>query len=251
MPLLQNLLGQRFGDLTVLRAAPNSRGGRTRWICSCTCEGKTVVASCHLISGHTRSCGCLRHRTAGARFFKNLLGQRFGRLVVLARAGSDKHGRAIWLCACDCKNEVVLSSSVLVQGHTRSCGCLRREVRRELNSTHRMSGTPEYRVYQAAKSRCTNPNDRSFANYGGRGIQFRYPSFESFFADLGQCPPGRSLDRRNVNGNYEPGNCGWATRSEQASNRRPAGRRRSTLAAIQAYASALAAAGSNGKSMMP
>jgi hypothetical protein len=239
MPLLQNLLGRRFGSLTVLSAAQNSRGGRTRWGCSCACGGKTVVASCHLVSGHTRSCGCLRRR---ARLCKNLIGQRFGRLVVLARAGSDKHGKAIWSCACDCGNEVVLSSNVLVRGKARSCGCLRSEMRRERNLTHGMSHTREYRIFQAAKSRCTNPNNPNFADYGGRGIEFRLSSVAALVAALGPCPAGHSLDRIDVNGPQE-----------QANNRRNNRRRvrRADLAEILAYAKSMAAAGANAKSALP
>ena len=243
MPSLQNLLGQQFGLLAVLGAAQNSRAGRTRWICSCTCKGKIIVASCHLISGHTRSCGCLRRRTAGARFFKNLIGQRFGRLIVLRQAGRNRHGQVMWLCVCDCENEVIVSTNVLMRANTRSCGCLYRETRGKANTTHGMSRTREYQIYHAAKQRCTNPNNRNFADYGGRGIEFRLTSFESFFADLGLCPPGHTLDRIDNDGHYECGNLRWATRKEQSVNRRKYRRRRSSLAALQAYAKSLTAAG--------
>jgi hypothetical protein len=246
MPLLQNLLGQQFSSLTVLEAAKKSRAGRNRWLCSCACGRKTVVAGCHLVSGHTRSCGCLRRQTAGARFFKNLVGRQFGRLVILAEAGRNKYGGVTWLCRCDCGNEVVVSSNTLKQGHTRSCGCLHRDMMRETKSTHGMSRTPEYRSYCAAKYRCTNPNHKNFADYGGRGIEFRLAGFEPFFAALGLCPPGRTLDRKNVNGHYQIDNLRWATRKEQAVNRRAyrPRRRRADLAALHAYARSLAAAGS-------
>jgi hypothetical protein len=124
---------------------------------------------------------------------------------------------------------------------------VRSEKLRKRNTTHGMSHTREYRSYKAAKERCCNPNHRYFAYYGGRGIEFRYASFEEFFADLGLCPPGRSLDRRDVNGHYQPGKCRWATPKEQANNRRNRRRRirRADLADILAYARSMAAASSN------
>jgi hypothetical protein len=221
MPLLRNLLGRQFGSLTVLeRARKNSRRNHARWVCACDCGNRTVVTGCALTSGNTRSCGCLQKQIAGARFFKNCIGQRFGRLVVLERMKPDKYGRTMWRCRCDCGNETIVARSVLAAGRTRSCGCLQRETMRKANLRHGMSGTREYRSYHNAKGRCTNPNNSRFAYYGERGIEFRYINFESFFADLGHRLPGSTLERIDPNGHYEPGNCCWSGSVQQANNKR-------------------------------
>jgi hypothetical protein len=154
MPSLRNLVGQQLGLLTVRERAPGNAWGNARWVCSCACDGKTViVAGGHLTSGHTRSCGCLR-RQVGARSI-NCIGQRFGWLVVLQSIGRNKHGQTLWLCRCDCKNEVVVTRNKLAGGRTKSCGCLHRERLSKGRVTHGMSKTREYRSYHLAKSRCT------------------------------------------------------------------------------------------------
>src|SRR6516165_743395 len=246
-----DLVGRQFGNLTVLeKVQTNTRANRVRWYCSCACGDKTIVAGCHLVSGHTRSCGCVRRQVTATRFFKNCIGQRFGRLVVLARAGRNKHGQVLWLCACDCGNKIIVSRNVLAREHTKSCGCLHREVARKLKLRHGMSETREYASYHSAKQRCTNPKHKNFADYGARGIEFRYASFESFFADLGFCPGGYTPDRLAHSRHYEPRNGRWACRRRQANNRRPFAqwkrqkRRRSKLEDIQRFSDALARASS-------
>ena len=108
-------------------------------------------------------------------------------------------------------------------GHSKSCGCLKLEkaaTQGRLSVTHGMSKTPEWDAYVHAEQRCTNPKDKGWKNYGGRGIKFLFSSFEKFYKELGCRPKGKSLDRKNNNGNYEPGNVRWATSKQQANNRR-------------------------------
>ena len=146
-------------------------------------------------------------------------GNRHGRLSVTARADSTKRG-AQWSCVCDCGNRVDVSGSQLRNGKTRSCGCLARD----LNTKHGESSrrTPEYSTWHAMLKRCTNPNATGYDNYGGRGIAVcdRWRRYENFLADMGRRPLGTSIDRRDNDGNYEPGNCRWATAIEQSRNMR-------------------------------
>lgn len=147
-------------------------------------------------------------------------GDRFGKLVTIADAGRSADKHRLWLCRCDCGNEVTRQSNVLQTSGTPSCGCAAREVQVK----HGYRGTPTYESWRSAIYRCHNKDSKDFPRYGGRGItvcqQWR-DSFEDFLADMGDRPDGTTLDRYpNVDGNYEPNNCRWATGSEQARNRR-------------------------------
>lgn len=149
-------------------------------------------------------------------------GTVFGRLTVIGEADSIK-GNATWLCQCECGNQVTVLAYRLRAGHTQSCGCLHEENLRTSVTTHGMSKTPIYIIWKSMKARCLSPRDKSYKDYGGRGITVCdewKDSFETFYADMGECPEGHSLDRIDVNGNYEPSNCRWATSIEQNRNRR-------------------------------
>lgn len=154
-------------------------------------------------------------------------GQRFGRLLVLRRG--ENHGIATrWVCQCDCGKETLVAAQSLKSGATKSCGCFREESTAKRTRTHghftgprKDIGSPTYRSYLNAKSRCTYPRVKCYNRYGGRGIRFLFTSFQQFLDELGPRPEGKTLDRKDVNGHYEPGNVRWATDEEQRKNRRP------------------------------
>lgn len=225
--------GKRFGRLLALRPVEADAGGKARFLCRCDCGTEVVVDSGNLREScdHNRSCGCVRREVlakasaAYAPFRRvNLVGRRFGRLVVTAIAQPDARGRTSFVCRCDCGTDKVVASNALSTGTTRSCGCLGVESRRNRATTHGMTETAEHRCWAKMKSRCLNRSDRGFGNYGGRGIRVcdRWVnSFEAFYADMGPRPtPDHSLERVDVNGHYEPGNTVWTTRRAQSRNRR-------------------------------
>lgn len=158
----------------------------------------------------------------GPRQSVYLVGMRFGRLTVLAHATR----KARWLCRCDCGQTCTPNTGGLQTGHARSCGCLQRETvsRGKHALRHGQTETKEYRAWCHMKERCLNPRQKSFANYGGRGITVcdRWlTSFEHFFADVGLAPsPRHTVERLDVNGHYEPHNVEWATQLTQQRNRR-------------------------------
>lgn len=157
---------------------------------------------------------------------KDITNRRFGRLVALGPVGKNKKG-VVWLCQCDCGNMVTPLTNHLTSGNTKSCGCLQKEIATRRSTTHGMTKHPIHQVWTSIIQRCTNPNDKSFANYGGRGIsicdEWR-SDFQIFHDYVSRLPhfmeKGYSLDRVDNSLGYSPGNLRFATRVEQNRNTR-------------------------------
>lgn len=215
---LIDIRGKRFGRLVVLhRTKKHSTSGYVCWRVRCDCGKTKTVSGGNLRHGHTRSCGCGMHGCV-----IEMAGKTFGYLTVLKDSGKRTTSRAVlWLCLCHaCGKKCLGWGTSIRQGHTRSCGCMAGGLR-----THRMTGTPTYKSWSSMKNRCLNPNCNGFEYWGGRGIRIspRYlgkDGFSKFFADMGPRPDGHSLDRIDVNGNYQAGNMRWATPVQQMTNRR-------------------------------
>lgn len=163
--------------------------------------------------------------------FIDIRGQKFGRLMAIFPTSERYYGRVVWLTQCDCGEYYLVPTMSFVSGLTKSCGCFHRESSkqrasiRKLALKHGYTNTSIYTSWEGMKQRCLNPKNQRYEYYGGRGITIcdRWSGkhgFENFLEDMGPKPEGLSIDRKDNDGNYEPGNCKWSTQKEQVNNSR-------------------------------
>lgn len=224
----QDLAEQRFGRLTAIHYVDSDKNRNPRWRCRCDCGNEIVSIIGNLKKGNTKSCGCLRkenpikygYHRRGAEY--DLTGRSFGRLCVI-RFNHTENGYRYWLCQCECKKQVFVTSNNLRNGTTRSCGCLRDEIKFKHGHNRVKNKSRTYQSWDNMIQRCTNPYASKYEYYGGRGIKVcdRWKEdFRNFLEDMGERPKGMTLDRINVNGDYLLENCRWTTPKEQVRNRR-------------------------------
>lgn len=231
---VNDIVGKKFGKLTVLEFShkkPNKTGtGFTYYyLCKCECGIEKLFDRGALRRTRgTTSCGCVNKTK------RDIIGQKFHRLTVLElhhivqrfnKLGHKKGSTEYYLCKCDCGNTIITDKSALTTGHTKSCGCLITEKAKNNFTKHNLSNSRLYNTWCHIKGRCYNPKDKAYPNYGGRGIKMCFEwetDFYSFYtwALQNDYKEDLTLDRIDVNGNYEPSNCRWVTLKKQQHNKR-------------------------------
>ena len=216
MSKLDDLTEKQFDSWFVIGRA-NKLNGLTTWLCQCVCGQQRNIRSGDLKTGKTRSCGC---RPPDSTRLIDLTGREYGFLIVLERSTENNNsGHPMWICRCICGTVKSIAGSSLSGDLVISCGvCAKHFLCRTHGESRKGQWTKEYTCWSAIKSRCLNEKSHDYLNYGGRGITVCQRGFSNFLEDMGRKPsPKLSIHRVNNDGNYEPGNCKWAT----ASNQRP------------------------------
>lgn len=207
----------RFGKLTPILVVRKNSKGMYIWLCKCDCGNEKEVRGSELRNGEITHCGCERKVNIQK---KDLIGKKFGSLLVINYLPATKKEKSFCMCKCDCGAEIKVRTDNLRGGHTRSCAG---QAKLHHKTYFARNDKRERKSWGSMIQRCTNPNSANYKYYGARGItvcERWVNSFENFFADMGARPEKTSLDRINNNGNYEPGNCRWATAREQYMNKR-------------------------------
>jgi hypothetical protein len=212
--------GERFGKLTVIQEIGKNEIGSIMYEVLCDCGNASLAAGSSLRKGERTSCGCNVIR-------QNLLGKRFGKLIVIAEVERNKNGKAQWLCRCDCGNEKVYLGKELTRNRgSKSCGCYGKEMISKSSFRHGGYGTKLYGAWRAMRQRCNTITHKNYKDYGGRGIKVceewnSFINFRDWSLRNGYVETERlTLDRKNNNSGYSPDNCRWTTYKVQNNNTR-------------------------------
>lgn len=220
-----DLTGQQFGYLTVLERGENNYRGEVTWNCKCKCGNVVNVKYWNLKTGAVKSCGCYKTRHS----VENVVGKRFNYLTVvgIGHRVYRKNGNSViyYRCKCDCGNYTDVSIGDLKKGRIKACGCKRDEYFEKVATMGGESRTTLGSRWRSMKDRCYNPKNVAYKDYGGRGITVcdewknDFLSFKKWALSNG-FSEDLTIDRIDVNGNYEPSNCRWVTFAVQSRNKR-------------------------------
>lgn len=218
----KNLIGHKFGRLTVIAKSHKDTSNSIIWGCECTCGRHIKVSSANLNRGKAKSCGiCVRRNTSNGTIKD---GDAFGRWVVIKADYSIKEGNSYCWCKCSCGTEREVHSVRLLKGTSLSCGCLQKETVAQRSTIHGDYLNRLYHIWSSMRQRCINPNVKGYKNYGGRGIQVYaewedYTEFKKWALNNGYSDE-LTIERIDVNGNYTPDNVTFISAFDQHSNRR-------------------------------
>lgn len=221
---MDEMINKKFNYLTVVEYVGN-KNHRKFYKCLCDCGKETRVSGTRLRNNETKSCGCLLrdiHESSSSKW----IGKKFNRLTVLKYHNKEKNKDREFLCLCDCGNKKITTIAKLKKGHTKSCGCFRKEIASKRMTVHGLSSKELYKEWQSIKTRCTNSNSKAYKRYGERGIRISKEwenNPEKFISDIinkiGERPKGKTLDRIDNSKGYSVTNIKWSTPLEQAHNR--------------------------------